>query len=341
MCARSVAAVVAAAAVVASAIAAGVERAAPAASADVARGGETAFATGLHRREMVPGHGPQRWTSTEARFVFLDLPAGPAEAGVRVHGHRTTVMVAVDGIVAGTIDPGRPLLVAPLSLTRRGDHVIDVRTDGFAAADGRRLGALLDSVSLRTSQGGWPSARLLLLFAVPAALVAGSALAAGLSITAALAIAAQGALAEALLLWPQGLLHSPYRTSLSILLGAAALGSLLFARWRERRVPGSGSWAFAACFLAFLVQVGAATSPAMVVSDEVFHANNLARVAGGEWFLTSVTQHARPFRFPYGVSFYAPLVPLLRLGLDGVALVRGAAGCSGLAASLGLFALLA
>jgi len=124
-------------------------------------------------------------------------------------------------------------------------------------------------------------------------------------------------------------------------MGAGALGGLLFARWRERRVPGAGPWAFAAGLLAFLVQVLAATSPAMVVSDEVFHANNLTRVAGGEWFITSVTQHARPFRFPYGVSFYALLVPLLRLGVDAVALVRGAAGWSGLAASLGLFALLA
>ncbi|HEY2944614.1 MAG TPA: hypothetical protein VGN09_19425, partial [Vicinamibacteria bacterium] len=100
-------------------------------------------------------------------------------------------------------------------------------------------------------------------------------------------------------------------------------------------------WAFAAFLAAFLVQVLAATSPLMVVSDEVFHANNLARVANGEWFLTSVTQHARPFRFPYGVSFYGLLVPLLALGVDAVALVRGAAAVSGLAASLGLFALLA
>src|SRR5437870_5341950 len=235
MSARSAAAV-AVAALVGAAIAAGVERTAPVPSAEVMRGGETAFGEGLQRREMVPGRGPQRWTTPEARFLFRDLPAGPA---------------------------------------------------------------------------------------------------------AALAIAVQAALAEALLLWPQGLLHSPYRTSLSILTGAGALGGLLFARWRERRVPGAGPWAFAAGLLAFLVQVMAATSPAMVVSDEVFHANNLARVAGGEWFITSLTQHARPFRFPYGVSFYALLVPPLRAGIDAAALVRAGAAASGLAASLGLFALLA
>ena len=162
-----------------------------------------------------------------------------------------------------------------------------------------------------------------------------------MSPASALAVAVEAAVAEALLLWPQGLVHSPFRTSLAALLGAGALGGLLFARWRERHVPGAGPWAFAACLAAFLVHALAATSPLMVVSDEVFHANNLGRVAGGEWFLTSLTQHARPFRFPYGVSFYALLVPGLRLGVDAVALVRGAAAVSGLAASLGLFALLA
>jgi hypothetical protein len=340
MSARSAAAAVAAAALVAGAIAAGVERTAPVPRAEVARGGETAFGEGLHRREMVPGRGPQRWTAPEARFLFRDLPAGPAEAEVRVHGHRTPVVVAVDGIVVGSIDPDHAALAAPLSFARRGDHVVHLRTEGFQAADGRRLGALLDSVSVRAASRR-PSARLLLLFALPAAIVAASALVAGLSPAAALAVAVQAALAQALMLWPQGLLHSSYRTTLSILIGAGAVGSLLFARWRERRVPGAGPWAFTACLLAFLVQVLAATSPAMVVSDEVFHANNLNRVAGGEWFITSVTQHARPFRFPYGVSFYALLVPLQRLGADAIALVRGAAGGSGLAASLGLFALLA
>jgi hypothetical protein len=329
------------AALVAGALATAVDRLGPAPSAAVLRGGETAFARGLNRREMVPGRGPQRWTSPQAWFLFRDLPAGPAEVEVRVHGHRTPVLVVVDGIIAGTVDPGRMALVTPFSLARAGDHVVELRTEGFDAGDGRRLGALLDSVALRARRPERPSARLLLVFAIPAGLVAAGALLVGSSIAGVLAAAAATAVAEALLLWPQGLLHSPYRTSLAALLSAGALGGLLFARWRQRQVPGAGPWAFAAFLSAFLVQVLASTSPLMVVSDEVFHANNLSRVAGGEWFLTSVTQHARPFRFPYGVSFYALLIPLLRLGIDAVALVRGAAAGGGLAASLGLFALLA
>jgi hypothetical protein len=78
----------------------------------------------------------------------------------------------------------------------------------------------------------------------------------------------------------------------------------------------------------------------MVVSDAVFHANKLQAVAAGDWFPTSVTQHARPFRFPYGVSFYALLAPLARARLDGVWLVRLGAALSGVAASAALFALL-
>jgi hypothetical protein len=78
----------------------------------------------------------------------------------------------------------------------------------------------------------------------------------------------------------------------------------------------------------------------MVVSDAVFHAHHLERVARGGFFPVSVTQHAQPFRFPYGVSFYALLAPFHRLGLDAVLLVRAGAAASALAAALALFVLL-
>lgn len=310
-------------------------------SADVTRGGETAFGRGLERREMVPGRGPQRWTGPQAAFLFRDLPAGPAEVEVRIRGQRTPVVVSADGVVLGTIEPGRAALVAPVSLARRGDHVVELRTEGFEAGDGRRLGALLESVSMRARGDGAPTARLLLLFVIPAALVAVAALLAALPPAAALAAAVEASLAESLLLWPQGLHHSPYATSLAALLCAGAIGGVAFARWRDGRVRGAGPWAFAAFLAAFLVQVVAATSPLMIVSDEVFHVNNLLRVAGGDWFITSRTQHAQPFRFPYGVSFYGLLLPWLRLEVDAGTLVRGGAGIAGLTASLGLFALLA
>lgn len=49
---------------------------APAPSADVRRGSEEAFASGLHRRELPPGHPPQRWTTAQAEFRFARLPPG-------------------------------------------------------------------------------------------------------------------------------------------------------------------------------------------------------------------------------------------------------------------------
>jgi len=78
----------------------------------------------------------------------------------------------------------------------------------------------------------------------------------------------------------------------------------------------------------------------MVTSDAYFHANNLIRVSKGEWFLTSITPHARAFRIPYGVSFYALLLPLLRTGIQPVALVRWGAAASGVGASVALLFLL-
>jgi hypothetical protein len=79
----------------------------------------------------------------------------------------------------------------------------------------------------------------------------------------------------------------------------------------------------------------------MIVSDAVFQAHMLAPVARGDLFPTSVTQHANPFRFPYGVSFYALLVPLHRLGLDALTLVRWGAAIVGYIGSLALFGMLA
>jgi hypothetical protein len=95
-----------------------------------------------------------------------------------------------------------------------------------------------------------------------------------------------------------------------------------------------------ALLLALLLHAGVATSPLLVTSDAVFHANKLAQVARGDLFPTSLTQHERPFRFPYGVAFYALLAPLSHAGIGEIALVRWGAAVAGFAASLATFALL-
>ena len=310
-------------------------------AADVGRGSEEAFATGLHRREIPPGRGPQRWTGEKAELVFRDVPAGPATLEVRLRGQRGPVAVAADGVLLGAIDPGVPSASFALPAARRGDRAIELRPPAFVAGDGRRLGALLDAVVLRHAPARAPSARVLLLFLLPALVTLACGFASGMRPAAAAAASVALTLAQALALWPYGLLRSGYglRLALTIAVGSAMAG--VFAAVMERRSPGRGPWAFGALLVALVVQGLAATSPLMVVSDAVFHANQLDRVAHGDLFITSVTQHARPFRFPYGVSFYALLAPLLRAGLDGVDLVRTGAALSGIAASMGLFALLA
>jgi hypothetical protein len=171
--------------------------------------------------------------------------------------------------------------------------------------------------------------------------MAGAALLAGLSGSLAALAATLVVALQAAALWPDGLLRSAYAVRLPWLLVASAAGALAAAGLAESRWKGAGRWAFAAALATLLVQGLAATSPLMVSSDVVFHANKLRDVAAGDYFPTSVTQHARPFRIPYGVSFYALLAPLADLGLDRVSLVRIGAAASGMIASAALFALLA
>jgi hypothetical protein len=319
-----------------------VNRGAPPPSAAVARGNEEAFARGLHRREIPPRGRPQRWTTESARFGFRFLTAAPATVEVTVRGQRAPVAVAADGVVVGVLPPG--LTSASFAiLPGRGAPLreVELRTVPFTAGgEGRRLGALFERVAVVQEPPPMPPLEFVLVFVLPAALAAlGAGLcgwraplaAAGGSVTAVLAAA---------VLWPSGVVRSPYAVTLAVLLAAIAVVCSAFGAVWERARPGAGRWAFVALGTAAVVQVVLGASPLMVVSDAVFHANNLGRVAGGDYFLTSVTQHARPFRFPYGVSFYALLVPFLRAGVDAVALVRWGASVAGLLAAAGLFALL-
>src|SRR5690349_21303664 len=71
----------------------------PLPAADVARGSEEAFGRGLHRRELPPGIGPQRWTTARAAFTFRDLPrTGGANLIVEIRDARGPVTVVADGL---------------------------------------------------------------------------------------------------------------------------------------------------------------------------------------------------------------------------------------------------
>src|SRR6185503_16755707 len=120
---------------------------APPPSADVGRGSESAFASGLNPREIPPGQPPQRWTTARATFAFRHLPAGPQRLEVVVDGQRGPVAVAVDGVVVGAVLPGGGASAFDLPAGGVSRDVI-LQADTFVAGDGRRLGALLRRVTL-------------------------------------------------------------------------------------------------------------------------------------------------------------------------------------------------
>jgi hypothetical protein len=327
----------AAAALVGGIAAAALDRWAPAPSADVAHGTEDAFAKGLQRRELPPRQAPLRWTTDRPTFTFTNLPAGEAELEVAAAGHRGSILVATDGVVVGVLPVGSASARFPLPDTGRRSRNVQLEVPVFAAGDGRLLGARLQRVTITPRDHGAPSLALIALVAVPAVLAAAVGTWMGLPALAAAAFAVVVTALQSALLWPSGLARSPYAARLAVLVAAGLALAAVFGWLVERRHAGAGRWALIAMTAAWFVQWIVATSPVMVVSDAVFHANNLARVANGDFFPTSVTQHAVPFRFPYGVSFYAALAPLLRAGIDGVALVRGGAAAAGVMASAALF----
>lgn len=313
----------------------------PPAHASVPEGTEEAFATGgLHEREIPPGRGPQRWMGGAASFLFEDLPPGPAFVEVRLRGHEGPVRVEVNGVLRGEVQPAGPrgrfeIAEGP----QDGRLLVSLSTRPFERG-GRDLGALVGSVrALPVARGGgW---RLALRLALAAALVTAAALAAGLAPAQALGAGAAAVVLAGLGLWPNGLQHSPYAARLPWLVaGVGAMAALIARAITVGRGRAAARPVFVALAAAFLFHAVAATSPMMVVSDAVFHAHVLRDVAAGEWHPTSVTQHAQPFRIPYGSAFYALLVPFYRAGLDPVALVRWGAGLAGCAASFALLALL-
>ena len=312
----------------------------PAPAADVARGSEEAFGRGLHRRELPPGIGPQRWTTARAAFTFRDLPRTSATLVVEIRDARAPVTVAADGVILGRLESGVRAASFPLAATGRRGREVELWSEPFRAGDGRLLGALLGRVVIVPAErDSWPPPAILLELILPALLAFAVARFAGLrSEWAALTALVTLAFATSAL-WPSGLAHSPYGPRLCALLCAGSVLGLAFALLVARRHPAAAPAALIAFFAGWLVQVIAGTSPLMVVSDVGFHANKLAAVAAGDLFPVSVTQHARPFRIPYGVSFYAALAPLARAGVDTVTLVRAGAAAAGLLATAAVFLL--
>jgi hypothetical protein len=316
-------------------------RFAPPPAADVARGSEEPFAEGLQPREFDAAGLPHRWTGRRLHLRFRNLPPVSATLQLAIHGQRSPVAVAADGAVVAMLPPEQAQVEVPLAPPRDGRLEVILSTETFAAEDGRQLGLMLDRAAVVPSRPGGASPRLVLMFAAAAAAMSLAAVGAGLSAWTSAAVGVAAGVLMTLALWPAGLLRSGYADRLPVLLVLGAIAAFAFARWQDARRPGTGRWAFAALLAAFYVQVVGGTHPLMVVGDVQFHVHKLYDVHRGDFFPTSVTQHGRPFHFPYGVSFYALLAPLVRWRVEGTAIVRFGAAAAGLAGSAGLFALLA
>jgi hypothetical protein len=306
---------------------------APAPSADSARASESAFADGLEEREFVPPMmGPGRWTSGGASFRFRHLSPGPARLEVRVRNHQSAVRVSSDRVGLGLVAAGDR--GADFQTTVYGhDLQVDLVVRPFLARGGRRLGTFLDRVTLVHARSFVPPQGLLALFAAPALAIALASLRSGMPPGAALATSAATSLTQALLLAPHGVVRSAMTewTAGLLVAGAALFGAVSKGR----------PWLFIALLVSFIVQGLAATHPLVVGLDASFHAHNLAEVLGGNYFLESETQHEPPFRFPYGISFYLPLVLPAREGFGLIGTVRVAAAIAGILGSIAVFRLVA
>jgi hypothetical protein len=313
------------------------ERFAPPPSADVSRGSEEAFvAEGLHERERAPDRTPFRWTEERATARFRRLTPGPALVEVGAVGHRGPVQVEVGGAVVGTLTP--PVHSGSYETTIRSGGALDVALVAQTfEAGGRTLGTQWRYVRVVTAAGfRFPGWSLLALLGLPALLSWAAARLGGLPRWASVAGGMATAAAGTLLLLPFGLVHSPYAWTLAGWLSTAGLLAGAAARVLRARGGGALAWVSAAAWCAVMVQGTLATSPVMVTSDSTMQAHKLDELMGGELFLTSVTQHERPFIFPYGIALFAAVAPLRAAGLDPVTLVRWGAGLAGILASLGL-----
>jgi hypothetical protein len=307
---------------------------APMPSADVALGTDEAFSDGPHRR-TVTSRGSRYWTGTAATFRFRELPRGPAIVEVVLPPQGVEVAVIAGDVRLGSVPPGHAQ--AHFDVPGGSPGSLAITVGGLAPVQGP--GAAFGALLVRHARATFPGPGLLLMFLAPALAAAAAARLAGASrLAPVFGIAATGF--ASWLLWPHGLVRSGWAVELAALLTIGALICGILARWFDRRRPGAGAPALAALMFTGAVQVVLATTPVMVVSDVVFHAHKLEQVAAGDLFPVSLTQHATPFQFPYGVAFYALLAPFVMSGLDPVRVVQYGAAVSSVVACAALLWLL-
>lgn len=292
---------------------------------DVVRGTEDAFLVeGLHPRENLVGGAVIRWTKERAVFNFADVPTGPATLTIEARDHRGTVRVFANGALCADIGPGERIAQTGVVLGSRHLRLV-LEADSFEAS-GRTLGTQLQRIRVAPERS--QSARA----AVTAIALLGAFIALRTGDVTLTLVAPFVAL---MLVTPFGLWRSHFLVISTVSLGLLAFGAGFVARRAKGSAISISVLGFV-LFAALTLHVVIPPSPLVVQGDAQFHANRLSEVAGGNYFITSQTQHSPPFRFPYGFSFYALLKPLAMIKLASpVTLVRQGAA---VAAGLSLFA---
>ena len=314
------------------------DRAAPFPSADVSRGSDAAFVQGLEPREVEGGIVRRRWAGATLAARFVHLPLGPLKVSVAIRGHRDPVTVMAEGAILGVIPKERSRGTYDVPEARGGRLTVTLHGDPFLAGDGRRLAFMLERITVDyPPPRGLARLSLFLVFLAPAWVTFLAARLASLSRLAGLLLALGGALAQAVALWPQGILRSDYSVQLAFLSVGGVMAAAGWVRLASRGVPSEGGSAtgraFAALVLVLWVQGVAATHPCLVTSDGVFHAHKVEQASAGEYFPVSLTPHEPPYRFPYGVTFHLLVAMLLRAGIDAELGVRVVAAAASVLAS--------
>ncbi len=312
---------------------------------DFERGYEDAFVENFHPRERADDF-YFRWTQTVSSLVFRHLPAS-GDIGVEAtlaaarprEGTHPLIRFTVNGVTvhqsesrAGKHDYRFDFPAPGTSVT------IGIESDTFSAADGRALGVQARQVKLTRPDGGsWPLPALLM--ALACALLFGAARLAGAPIAGAVGFSGTFTAGFLFLLMQQGLRFSSYPSEL-VLLAAFALvitAALRLAFDRSDWLHVSERPLVTLVIVgSFLLKIGTLTYPLMLSSDALFHANRLSELLAGNWYLTSVTQHAPPFHIPYPFALFAISAPLASMGLDRVLSLELVAGLTDVAAGLAI-----
>ncbi len=254
-------------------------------------------------------------------------------------GQRGPIRVLVGGSVVVELAADEAAGEAQIMVPASGKVDVLIVTEPFRAGDGRLLGAQLRRVALYPRQSWWAPGLVWALL-VPTVVTAVCALVGGWGGIGSLLWSAGALIGTVVWIWPWGIFRSPVVWGIAITVAGAAVVGAGATVVAGRSGSGRG-WGLPVALGTALLLLVPATSPVMVASDVVFQGHMLDRVARGDWFPTSVTQHAVPFQIPYGVSFFAALTPLRLLGLDAVQLVRWGAALAGAGSVLGLFLVLA